>query len=115
MRGELASHGQAWGRILLSREVIVMRSNHKTITTIVAAMLLLMAMAGLAMADESITGTIAERGEYIVLDAADGSYILEGGDMNPELVGQEVKVTGTVAEKENMRVIHVLSIKEVKQ
>ncbi|PID40470.1 MAG: hypothetical protein CR984_03065 [Proteobacteria bacterium] len=93
-----------------------MRSNHKTIATkIVVVMFLFMVTAGLAVADESITGTIAEKGEHIVLDAADGSYILEGGNMISEMVGQKVTVTGTITEKENMRVIKVLNIKEVKE
>ncbi|MBR9986221.1 MAG: hypothetical protein KFF68_09945 [Desulfosarcina sp.] len=74
----------------------------KIATGIVAAMLMVVATAGLALADDSITGTIAEKGEVIVLDAADGSYVLEGSDMASEMVGKKVKVTGTVVEKENM-------------
>lgn len=79
----------------------------------VAAMFLVVATAGLALAEDSITGTIAEKGEVIVLDAADGSYVLEGSDMATDMVGKKVKVTGTVAEKENMRVINVVSMEEV--
>ena len=82
---------------------------------LVATMLLVMAVAGLAMAEDSITGTIMEKGDIIVLDAADGSYVLEGSDMAPEMIGKTVKVTGTVAEKENMKVINVLSMEEVKE
>ena len=78
-----------------------------------AVMLMVVAAAGLAVAKDSITGTIAEKGELIVLDAADGSYVLEGSDAAPEMIGKKVKVTGTVAEKENMRVINVLSMEEV--
>ena len=80
---------------------------------LVAAMFMVVATFGLATAEDSIIGTIAEKGEVIVLDAADGSYVLEGSDMAPEMVGKKVKVTGTVAEKENMRVINVLSMEEV--
>ncbi len=80
---------------------------------LVAAMLIIVAAAGLAVAEDSIIGTIAEKGEVIVLDAADGTYVLEGSDMAPEMVGKKVKVTGTIAEKENMRVINVLSMEEV--
>ena len=79
----------------------------------VAAMFLVVATAGLALAEDSITGTIAEKGEVIVLDAADGSYVLEGSDMATDMVGKKVKVTGTVAEKDNMRVINVVSMEEV--
>ena len=91
-----------------------MKCNHKTIINqAVAIMLVLMATASMAIAGDSITGTIAEKGEYIVLHAADGSYILEGGEMNPEMIGKKVTVTGSVAVKENMRVINVTTVKEV--
>lgn len=80
---------------------------------LVAAMFMVVATAGLAMAEDSIIGTIVEKGEVIVLNAADGSYVLEGSDNATEMVGKKVKVTGTVAEKENMRVINVLSLEEV--
>lgn len=91
-----------------------MKTNKKTIVTgLVAALLLVMGVAGLAIAEDSIVGTIAEKGEVIVLDAADGTYVLEGSDLTPEMVGKKVKVTGTVAEKDNMKVISVLSMEEV--
>jgi hypothetical protein len=82
---------------------------------LVLAMFLVVATAGLAVAEESITGTISEKGDMIVLDAADGSYILEGSDMAPEMVGKKVTVTGTVAVKDDMRVINVLSMEEVSE
>jgi hypothetical protein len=82
-------------------------------TGIVAAMFMVVATAGLALAEDSITGTIAQKGEVIMLDAADGSYVLEGSDSAPEMVGKKVKVTGTVAEKDNMKVINVISMEEV--
>lgn len=93
-----------------------MKTFKKSIVTgLVATILMVVAAAGLAMAEDSITGTITEKGDIIVLDAADGSYVLEGSDMAPEMVGKTVKVTGTVAEKENMKVINVLSMEEVKE
>ncbi|MCB2145154.1 MAG: hypothetical protein KQI81_01680 [Deltaproteobacteria bacterium] len=85
----------------------------KIVAGLVAAMFMVVATAGLAMAGDSIVGTIAEKGDVIVLDAADGSYVLGGSDMAAEMVGKKVKVTGTVAEKENMKVINVLSMEEV--
>ena len=85
----------------------------KIVSGIVAVMFMVVATAGLALAEDSITGTIAEKGELIVLDAADGSYVLEGNDMAAEMVGKKVKVTGTVAEQENIRVINVISMEEV--
>lgn len=82
---------------------------------LIAAMIMVLAGAGLAMAEDSITGTIAEKGEIIVLNAADGSYVLEGSDMTPDMIGKKVTVTGTVAEKDNVKVINVLSMEEVKE
>lgn len=83
------------------------------ITSIMAVMFIVVATAGFAVAEDSIIGTIAEKGDVIVLDAADGTYVLEGSDMTPEMIGKKVKVTGTVVEKDNMRVITVLSMEEV--
>lgn len=87
----------------------------KSLSGLVLAMMMVMSVVGLAVAEDSITGTIAEKGEVIVLNAADGSYVLEGSDMAPEMIGKKVTVTGTVAEKENVKVINVLSMEEVKE
>jgi hypothetical protein len=93
-----------------------MKTIKKSIVTgLVATMLIMMAAVGVAMAADSITGTITAKGDIIVLDAADGSYVLEGNDMAPDMVGKMVKVTGTVAEKENVKVINVISMEEVKE
>lgn len=85
----------------------------KIFVGIVAAMFMVVATAGLTLAEDSITGTIAQQGDVIILDAADGTYVLEGTDTAPEMVGKKVKVTGTVAEKDNMKVISVMSMEEV--
>lgn len=82
---------------------------------VVIAVVMAMAVPVMAMQEERITGTIAEKGERIVLDAADGSYVLEGSDQAPEMIGKKVTVTGTVAEKENVRVINVISVEEVNE
>jgi hypothetical protein len=74
---------------------------------------MVVASVGFAIAEDAIIGTIAEKGDLMVLDAADGTYVLEGSDMTPDMIGMKVKVTGTVAEKDDMRVISVLSIEEV--
>lgn len=85
------------------------------IVSLVSAFLMVVAGSGMAIAEDSITGTIAAKGDIIVLDAADGSYVLEGSDMSAEMVGKKVTVTGTVAEKEDVKVINVLSMEEVKE
>jgi hypothetical protein len=41
--------------------------------------------------------------------------VLEGSDQAPEMIGKTVKVTGTVAEKDNVKVINVLTMEEVKE
>jgi hypothetical protein len=93
-----------------------MKSIRKRVMTgLLAIMLGMLTAVGGAIAADSITGTITEKGDIIVLDAADGSYVLEGNDTAPDMVGKTVKVTGTVAEKDNMKVINVLSMEEVKE
>lgn len=91
-----------------------MKNTRKAITVgLVGAMLMILATTGIAMAADSITGTVAEKGEILVLDSADSTYVLEGSDKAPEMIGKKVKVTGTVAEKDNVKVITVLSMEEV--
>ncbi len=82
------------------------------IASLIVAMFVVVATAGLAVATDPITGTIAQQGDQFVLDAADGSYVLEG-DVTPEMVGKKVAVTGAVAEKDGMKVISVDSMEEV--
>ncbi len=88
------------------------RLTKRWVSGLLVVVILWVAGAGLAIAEESVTGTIAAKGEIMVLDTADGSYILEGNDMAPDMVGKKMTVTGTVAEKDNMRVINVLSMEE---
>ena len=93
-----------------------MKTTKKTVITgLVAAMFLVLAVTGMAMANDTITGTVAAKGEIIILDAADSSYVLEGSDQAMEMVGKKVTVTGTVAEKEDIKVINVVTIEEVKE
>jgi hypothetical protein len=100
----------------MQREEITMNALKKSIiVSLVSAFLMVVAGSGMAIAEDSITGTIAAKGDIIVLDAADGSYVLEGSDMSAEMVGKKVTVTGTVAEKEDVKVINVLSMEEVKE
>ena len=93
-----------------------MRTFKKNIIIALSLTLFMMiATAGLAVAEESVTGTIAEKGDLIVLDATDGIYLLEGSDMTPDMVGKKVTVTGTVAVKDDLRVINVLSMEELSE
>lgn len=79
------------------------------------AMFIVVATAGLASAEDSVTGTIAAKGGIIILDADDGLYLLEGSDMTPDMVGKKVTVTGTIEVKDDLRVIDVLSMEEIKE
>ncbi|MBC2712937.1 MAG: hypothetical protein HGJ94_18675 [Desulfosarcina sp.] len=47
------------------------------VMAIVAAMLLVVAGAGLAIAEDSITGTITQKGDVIVLDSHGGGSEIE--------------------------------------
>lgn len=85
----------------------------KIIASVFVIMFMVVASAGFAVAEDAIIGTIAEKGDIMVLDAADGTYVLEGSDMTPDMIGKKVKVTGTVVEKDDMRVISVLAMEEV--
>ena len=85
---------------------------NKRIISLLLAGMMLVASVGLAVAEEHITGMVVEKGDVIVLDAADGSYILEGSDMMADMVGKKVNVTGTIAEEGNARVITVIQIEE---
>ena len=76
----------------------------KRIVGLLLAVMLLVASAGPAMAEESIRGTISAKGDLIVLDADDGTYVLEGSDRARDMIGKKVNVTGTVAEKDDLLV-----------
>ena len=88
-------------------------SNKKVVTIVMAAMFLVVAVAGLAVAEDSIVGIVAADGVIIVIQADDGTYVLEGSGLTAEHAGKKVKVTGTIAEKDDMKVISVLSMEEV--
>lgn len=91
------------------------RSKRNIIVGLMLTLCMVLSAAGWASAEDSIVGTIAAKGDIIVLDAADGLYLLEGSDMTPDMVGKQVKVTGTVQVKDDMRVINVMSMEEVRE
>jgi hypothetical protein len=93
-----------------------MKSSKKNIIIgLVLSLFMVVATAGLASAEDSVTGTIAAQGGIILLDAADGLYLLQGSDMTPDMVGKKVTVTGTIQEKDDLKVIDVLSIEEISE
>lgn len=111
---DLVSSGQNRGQQTTTYKEDLMKSSKKNIIVgLVLAMFMVVAATGMASAEENFTGTIIAKGDIVVLDAADGLYLLEGSDMTPDLVGKKVTVTGTVEIKDDLRVINVLSMEEV--
>lgn len=65
---------------------------------------------GMAVASEvSITGTVQQTEEGLVITADDEIYIITGQDLS-EMVGKNVKVTGIISESEAGKVINVMSV-----
>jgi hypothetical protein len=73
----------------------------------------LMAIAP-AMAADSVTGTIQQGDSGLVLQAADGEYILAGQDLS-DMVGKKIKVTGTIADSDAGKTLTVMSFEEVQE
>lgn len=71
---------------------------------------------GVWAADQSITGTVAENDAgKIIISADDGEdYLVEGKDLS-EMVGQSVKVTGTLAEEGGTKSIKVMKVEEMNE
>ena len=67
-----------------------------------------------AMASDSVTGTIQAGDSGLVLQAADGNYILAGQDLS-DMVGKKIKVTGTIAEGDAGKTLTVMSFEEVEE
>ena len=79
------------------------------------ALVFLMAV-GVWAANQSITGTIAENDAGKIIIAADDGedYLVEGKDLS-EMIGQSVKVTGTLTEQGGTKAIKVMKVEEVKE
>ncbi len=70
--------------------------------------------SGAIIAEESIAGTIQKTDRGIVLSADNGdTYIIIGKDLS-EMIGQTVKVTGTLAEGTSGKTLTVISVKPAK-
>lgn len=76
---------------------------------------LLIAGAALAM-DETITGTVDlnDSGKIIIMGDDGDDYLVKGKDLSV-MVGKTVKVTGTLAEEGDAKVITVMEMEEVKE
>jgi hypothetical protein len=75
----------------------------------------MVAVAGAIAADDSITGTVEQTDNGIVISADDGDqYIVMGKDLS-SMVGQTVKATGTLAEGKSGKIITVISVEPADQ
>ena len=75
----------------------------------------LLTVAGAMAAEETLTGTIEQSDQGIVLSADDGeTYMVQGQDLS-DMVGKSVKATGTLAEGTSGKTITVSSVEEIKE
>ena len=75
----------------------------------------MVAVAGAIAADDSITGTVEQTDNGIVISSDDGDqYIVMGKDLS-SMVGQTVKATGTLAEGKSGKIITVISVEPADQ
>jgi hypothetical protein len=75
----------------------------------------LLAATGAMAGDASITGTIEQTDQGIVISSDEGdSYIVIGKDLS-DMVGQTVKATGTLAESQEGKTLTVISIEPVQK
>jgi hypothetical protein len=84
----------------------------RNVIKLLAVMLVigLVAAAGAIAADDSVTGTVEQTDNGIVISADDGDqYIVMGKDLSG-MVGQTVKATGTLAEGKSGKIITVISV-----
>ncbi|SFM86861.1 DUF5818 domain-containing protein [Thermodesulforhabdus norvegica] len=73
----------------------------------------MMVNVGLVFADEvTVKGVVSAKGDSFVLTADDGEYVLEGENI-ADYVDQTVEVTGSVSEKDGVKVLEVSSINKV--
>jgi hypothetical protein len=86
----------------------------KLISVICLAMAVCLVGVAPALAGDTVTGTIQQGDSGLVLEAADGNYILAGQDLS-DLVGKKIKVTGTIADSEAGKTLTVMSFEEVQE
>lgn len=73
----------------------------------------MLAATGAIAADDSITGTVEETDNGIVISADNGDqYIVMGEDLSA-MVGKTVKATGTLAEGKSGKILTVISVEPV--
>jgi len=97
------------------KEAVAMKLIRNTVVmSVVAALLFVTAGTGFGAATE-ITGTVEQKGEVVILFSPDDSYELKGSDMLDEMIGKKVTVTGTIEEEDQVKILSVAEIEEVKE
>jgi hypothetical protein len=89
-----------------------MRNMTKLIAIIGLTMVVCLAGVAPVLAADSVTGTIEQGDNGLVLQAADGEYILAGQDLS-DMVGKKIKVTGTIEDSDAGKTLTVTSFEEV--
>jgi hypothetical protein len=73
----------------------------------------MLAATGAIAADDSITGTVEQTDNGIVISADNGDqYIVMGEDLT-DMIGKTVKATGTLAEGKSGKILTVISVEPV--
>jgi hypothetical protein len=58
---------------------------------------------------------VEQKGEIIVLFTPDEAYVLKGGDLLPDMIGKKVTITGSLEEKDRVKVLTVVKFEELKE
>lgn len=77
-----------------------------------AALICFVSVAGIALAEDSVTGTVIQTDDGFMLQLEDGSLIQVDQDLSA-MAGKRVKVTGTLQEGDNAKTIIASDIVEI--
>ena len=91
-------------------------SRENAAIVVCAVVLICVAAVGISLAGAdkiTVKGTIEQTDTGLFLVAEDDRYAVAGENLSP-MVGKTVQVTGTISEGDAVKLIHLMSIKEVK-
>lgn len=79
----------------------------------VVAVLGLLCAFSVQAAEETISGTVQTSDDGVIISTVDGQkYMVEGQDLS-DMVGKNVKATGTLMEGDNGKTIMVTNVEEI--
>jgi hypothetical protein len=101
--------------VLLKKRRDKMKLQKKYIALVVSVALLCFAVTALAMvAEENVTGTVVNSSSgYAIANDSDW-YLVADYDVS-DLLGKDVKATGSITEEDGVKTINVTSAEEVQQ